>query len=73
MDMSLISCCDCGPSQLEAMVYFASVFVLPVGAFVLRKRIADARGAWRLAGRTLQTLGIIAAPLAAVSLLWIAT
>ena len=54
-------------SEITSWALLAAVlFLAPVGAFVMRRQIAAATGFWRVAGRALQALGAIMAPLAAL-------
>lgn len=65
----MTTCWDCGPDFLAYMIAGAIVFFAPVGAFVLRKHIAEARGWWRVAGRCLQGAAAISLPFAALVVL----
>jgi len=68
MDMELSSCWDCGP-DLASYVILALFFIPPIGAFVMRKHIAEATGAWRWAGRALQALAVMTSPVCALVIL----
>lgn len=73
MDMTLSSCWDCGPGAFEYAVFVILVFFAPVGAFVLRKHIASARGIAKAAGTSLQAIALLSLPLAVLMLLSIVT
>lgn len=56
------------PAPLSAIfTVLALLFSAPVGAYVLRQKIVEARGGWLVAGRSLQVVGLISAPLAVLA------
>ncbi len=67
MDMSLTDV----PPVVSAVewLFVALVWVGPIGLFVLRRRLVDARGGRRAVKRVLVGLSALAAPFAAVSIL----
>jgi hypothetical protein len=68
MSMTFSVCADC-ESSLAYGFYAAIVFFAPIGAFVMRKHIASAVGAWKIAGRALQLLAVLSLPFAAMIIL----
>lgn len=69
MDMSLRDCWDCGPDAIEYVIGMMILFIAPIGAFVLRRQIAAARGFWKVAGAILQVMGIACLPIDIVVIL----
>ena len=61
-----------GPSTVEVGLFFALLWFLPLGAWVLRRRIASSRGAALVIGRAFQVVGgvfaLVAVPLTAMVL-----
>jgi hypothetical protein len=69
MDMSITNCWDCGPDTIQFLAGVALLFFAPIGAFVLRRHIAAARGFWKVAGRALQAMAIACLPIDIIVLL----
>lgn len=63
MEMNIVACWDCAPDLWVPSILTAILFFAPIGAFVLRKQIAEATGAWKVAGHLLQLAGVLATPL----------
>jgi len=69
MDLWLTSCWDCGPDLLEYYLTSVLIFCAPVGAFLLRRHIAQASGVWKGVGHLLQLFAAVTMLLAVIQVL----
>lgn len=67
----LSSCWDCGPDVVSVVMMALVFFFAPVGAFVMRKHIAEATGWWKLTGRALQAAAAVSLSFAAFLMLYV--
>lgn len=69
MDMSVTNCWGCTPEWIAWGMAALLFFPAPVGAWVLRRHIAEATGPWRWAGKALQAMAFVSMPFAALLVL----